>query len=204
MATSIKKLGVQTVAIKADAYSPDFGKTLVEAALKAFNTDTIDIVVNNAGTAAAHPEGITSVPFEDWDKVFHVNVRAPFVLVQAALPHMKEGGRIVNIGSTVAQLGHQWLSVYAASKGALSAMTVSMAQELGPKGITINLVSPGPIKTAMAMTGTPIFNHLMNSAYIKREGEPREVGDVVAFVASPMASYMTGQNIPVDGGIWIP
>lgn len=199
----LKLLGVQAIAVKADATAPDFGKVLVDAALQGFATDTIDIIVNNAGTAAIH-QGIAAVPFEAWDEVFHVNVRAPFALIQAALPHMKEGGRIVNVGSIIARLGHEWLTVYGASKGALNAMTIAMAQELGPREITINVVSPGPIKTDMSMQGTPIAAKLMANQHIKREGTPREVGETISFLASPGSSYITGQVIAVDGGIAFP
>lgn len=169
-------------------------------ALKAFNTSTIDIIVNNAGTAVVHPS-INDVEFDSWDQVFHVNVRAPFQLIQAAVPCMKSGGRIINISSVVAKMGNKMLTVYAASKAAVTSMTVSMAEELGPKGITINAVSPGPIKTEMSMKGSPIFEKLENNAHIKREGTPQEVASAIVWLASPSAGYVTGQLISVDGGI---
>ncbi|OCT50972.1 short-chain dehydrogenase/reductase SDR [Cladophialophora carrionii] len=97
--SKIKGLGVQAAAVKADASSADFGKTLVDAALKSFNTKTIDIIVNNAGYAAPNVEGIKSVGFDEWDTTFRINVRGPFDLIQAALPYMREGGRVINIGS---------------------------------------------------------------------------------------------------------
>ncbi|KIW66398.1 hypothetical protein PV04_05734 [Phialophora macrospora] len=202
--SKIKSLGVQAVAVKADASTADFGKTLVDAALKAFNTDTIDIIVNNAGFAAPNVEGIKSVGFDEWDTTFQINVRGPFVLIQAALPYMKEGGRVINIGSIISRLGSWMLPVYCASKGALTSMTVAIAEELGPKGITANVVSPGPIATDLSMEGSPIGTRLRNNQHIKREGKATEVAETVLFIASPGASYISGQVIHVDGGIAFP
>ena len=172
-------------------------------ALKAFNASTIDIIVNNAGTAAVHPN-IAAVDFDSWDSVFHVNVRAPFLLIQASLPYMKSGGRIINLGSIVAKMGNKMLTVYSSSKAAVNTMTVCMAEELGPLGITINTVAPGPISTEMSMKGSPIYDKLTANAHIKREGTPREVASAIIWLASPDAGYVTGQLIPVDGGIGWP
>ena len=199
----ITSLGVKSVAIQADASATDFGTKIVGATLEAFNTTTIDIIVNNAGASAMH-QGIANVPVEVWDEVYNINVRAAFLLIQAGVPHMKEGGRIINVGSVITRFGHEWLAVYGASKGALDAMTVAIAQELGAKGITINVVAPGPISTDMSMKGSPIYDKLMNNAHIKREGTPREIAESIRFLAQPGSGYIIGQILSVDGGIHMP
>lgn len=200
MLTKVKGIGVNAVAIQADASSSDFGKVLVEGALKAFNTNTIDIIINNAGTAVFH-DGAAKVPFDSWDSVFHINVRGPFLLIQAALQHMKWGGRIINVSSIIAKLGPSILTVYGASKGALNSMTVSLADELGPKGITINVVAPGPIDTDLSGKGTPVADRLERNQHFKREGTADETAALILFLSSPMSSYTTGQHLYVDGGI---
>ena len=202
--SKLKSFGVQAAAVKADASSAEFGKTIVDAALKAFKTQTIDILVNNAGYAAPSLEGIKTVGFDEWDTTFRINVRGPFILIQAAFPYMKEGGRVINIGSIISRLGSWMLPVYCASKGALTSMTVAIAEEFGPKGITANVVSPGPIATDLSMEGSPIGVRLRNNQHIKREGTAEEVAKTVLFIASSGASYITGQVIHVDGGIAFP
>lgn len=205
---------MQAAAVQANAADPDFGNILVAAARAAFRTETINIIVNNAGMPIIR-ENTAAVPLEDWDYLFHINVRGPFLLIQAALPFMKPGGRIVNVSSVNANLGSYKLTVYNASKAALNAMTVSLAEELGPKGITINTVSPGPIDlsppgskdlhvTADQVRDDPIAWRLHSNQHIKRKGTPQEVADVILFLSSPMSSYITGQTTYVDGGINLP
>ncbi|KAK8102412.1 hypothetical protein PG984_015558 [Apiospora sp. TS-2023a] len=200
---TLQGMGVKAVAIQADAASADFGTKLVQGTLEAFGTSVIDIIVNNAGISRIHPS-IADVPLGAWDEIFHTNVRAPFLLIQAALPYMpttdttRGGGRIINIGSIIGKVGHQVFTVYGASKGALTSMSVSMAEELGSRGITINVVAPGPIDTDMSES--TVNEKLFRSMHIKREGKPREVAGAVAWLAGPDAGYITGQLIPIDGG----
>lgn len=176
---------------------------LVDAALKGFNTDHIDIVVNNAGTAVMSTS-IAEVTFDSWDQVFHVNVRGPFLLIQAAVPYMPKGGRIINVSSIAARIGSFMLPVYGASKGALNSMTLALAEELGPKGITINILAPGPIRTDLNMEGSPVAARLGANQHIKRLGTTQECAVAVEFLAHPDSSYITGQIIAVDGGINLP
>jgi NAD(P)-dependent dehydrogenase (short-subunit alcohol dehydrogenase family) len=196
----IKSFGVQAVAIQADASATDFGSVIVAATLKAFNASKIDIIVNNAGHAAIH-ESAAAIPVEAWDEAFRINVRGPFLLIQAALPHMRSGARITNVSSIIAKLGSSKLPVYGASKGALASMSFALAEELGPKGITINVVSPGPIATDLSMKGSPVAARLEANQHIKREGTTEEVAGLILFLSSPVSGYITGQNIYVDGGI---
>lgn len=129
----LKGLGAKAAAVRADASTLDFGKIIVDATLKAFDGSSIDIVVNCAGTIVMS-QSIEDVAPDSWDQAFHINVRAAFLVIQEALPHMPKGGRIVNVGSVAAKMGHRMLPVFSASKAALTALTVSLAEELGPKG----------------------------------------------------------------------
>ncbi|KAK2812057.1 hypothetical protein FQN50_001767 [Emmonsiellopsis sp. PD_5] len=200
---TIKALGVNAAAVQADASTPDFGNILVTAALQQLQTTHIDILVNNAGKTAFTPS-IAATPFDAWDPVFQINVRGPFTLIQAALPHMPAGGRIINISSVVARLGSPLLPIYSASKGALNTLTVSLASELATKGVTINVVAPGPVATDLSVMKTPIVDRLCANQHIKREGTAGEVAAAVEFLAMPGSGFITGQILAVDGGIHLP
>ncbi|KAK2772634.1 hypothetical protein FQN52_004900 [Onygenales sp. PD_12] len=180
----IESLGVKAVAIQADATERSFGKELVAETLRIFNTQTIDILVNNAHH---RPLNLSEIPFEEFDTTFHTNVRGPFLLMQAALPHLAPpGGRLVNIGSIVAKSGSTFANMYSGSKGVLNGVSLGWAEELGARGITANVVSPGPVETDLAVTeDMPVARKCRVEQYIKRNGRPEEVAAAVAFVASP-------------------
>ena len=196
----ITSLGVKCASCQADASSPEFGKILVSAALSAFETDTIDFIVNNAAAAMAHFDLSDILP-DDFDTIFRCIVRAPFLLIQAALPYLKSDARIVNVSSIIARLGSQYVLIYGASKGALNALTPALADHLGEKGITINTVAPGPIDTDLSAKEYPMGRMLEMRQSIKREATAREAADVIAFFCSPAASFVTGQLVHCDGGI---
>jgi len=193
----IKAAGGSAEAIRSDAADP--AAIQAAAAGVAKEHGRIDILVNNAGIALFGP--VDEFSLEDFDKTVAVNVRGVFAGVKAVLPHMGHGGRIVNISSTNAlrmpMLGG---AVYAMSKAALTGLVQGLARELGPRGITINNVLPGPVDTDMNPENTEFGASLHDYLAIKRHGRPEEIAAMVAYLAGPDASYVTGGNLLIDGG----
>jgi 3-oxoacyl-[acyl-carrier protein] reductase len=162
-------------------------------------TGGIDVVVNNARVFASGP--IDDFKLEDFDRTVAVNVRAVFVAIQAAIKHMKEGGRIINIGSTNAErMPFGGGGVYAMSKSALQGLVKRLARDLGPRGITINNVQPGPVDTDMNPAEGEFAEMLKKLMALPRYGTVEEIAGMVANLASPEAGYITGANLMIDGG----
>jgi 3-oxoacyl-[acyl-carrier protein] reductase len=190
--------GGSAIALRFDALADSDVSGLIARAVEQLGK--LDILVNNAGIGIYKP--VADITDDDVAKTLQVNVSTPYRLARDAATVLPAGGRIISIGSTVAtRVPRQTSSVYAASKAALIGMTKGMSRDLADKGITVNLVSPGPTQTQF----TPPLDSdgakaMMNLNAIHRFADPAEIAGMVAFVASPEASYITGANLCVDGG----
>jgi 3-oxoacyl-[acyl-carrier protein] reductase len=194
---SIEEKGGRAIAIQADSIAAEAIRAAVNKTAETFGG--LDVLVNNAGTAI--PKTFEEGTLEEFDLMIDLNLRSTFVATQAALRHMKNGGRIIMIGSCVGErMMTPGLVAYSATKGAVKMFTQGLSREVGERGITVNNVQPGPIDTELnPAVGDWAEPQRVNTA-LKRYGSVEEVAALVAFVASPEASYITGANLTVDGG----
>jgi len=193
----IERKGAKAIAIQADATDAAAVEAAVEKTVATLGQ--LDVLVNNAGTAI--PKKFEETTLEEIDHMFSLNVRGALVATQAALKHMKNGGRIIMIGSCVGERNMTpGLAAYSATKGAIKMFTQGLSREVGDRGITVNNVQPGPIDTDLnPAAGDWAAPQKANTA-LNRYGTVDEVAALVAFVARPEASYITGANLTVDGG----
>lgn len=192
--------GVKAKAFKADQAEPTQVQQLVQTVVKEFGK--LDILVNNAGVFVTG-DILDPSNQKELERQRAINVDGVVVAVRAAVPFMVEGGRIINVGSIVAThvpYAARGVADYAGTKGAIAAYTRSWARDLGPKKITVNIVQPGPIATEMNPDQGPAAEMFKSLVALGRYGKPEEVAAVIAFLASPAASYITGATIDVDGG----
>jgi 3-oxoacyl-[acyl-carrier protein] reductase len=193
----IESTGRKAIAIQADAADAAAVKAAVEKTVAVLGR--LDVLVNNAGTAI--PKTFEETTLEEMDRVIDINIRGVFVATQAALKHMKEGGRIIMIGSCVGErMMTPGLVPYSATKGAVKMFTQGLSREVGGRGITVNNVQPGPIDTDLNPAAGDWAEPQVAATALKRYGHVDEVAALVSFVASPEASYITGANLTVDGG----
>ncbi|TFW07024.1 SDR family oxidoreductase [Oxalobacteraceae bacterium OM1] len=193
----INVTGGQAIAIKADAADAASLTSAIDRVAARFGR--LDILVNSAGVMAFAP--IDQFTLADFDKTVAINVRGVFVASQAAAAHMKDGGRIINLGSTV---GHRMPfaggAVYAMSKSALIGLVKGMARDLGPRGITINNVAPGPIDTDMNPVDGDFAGTQHGVMAVARHAHADEVAAMIAYLAGPEAAFVTGADLLIDGG----
>jgi len=189
--------GVRCLAIQADSADATAVVAAVERTVSELGG--INILVNNAGIAVMGP--FESFKLADFDRTLAINVRAVFVAAQAAVKHMKDGGRIINIGSTNAErMPFAGGGVYAMSKSALHGLVQGLARDLGPRGITINNVQPGPVNTEMNPDDGEFAEMLKKMNALPRYGKAEEIAGMVAYLAGPEAAYITGASLMIDGG----
>ncbi len=193
----IERAGGKALAVQADAVDAGAVKAAVEKTVATFGG--LDVLVNNAGTAI--PNRFEDATLEELDRVVDLNIRGLFFATHAALKHLNNNGRIINIGSAVGErVAVPGLVPYAATKGAVKIFTQGLAREVGDRAITVNNVQPGPIDTDLNPASGDWAVPQKAGTALKRYGTVDEVAALVAFVASPEAAYITGTNLTVDGG----
>jgi 3-oxoacyl-[acyl-carrier protein] reductase len=197
IAQEAKSLGVRALAIRADSTDADAVIASIEKAAREF--EGIDILVNNAGIASIAP--LDEFSLKEFDRTFAINVRATFVATQAAIRHMKEGGRVINIGSCNAErMPFAGGAVYAMSKAALVGLVKGLARDLGPRGITINNIQPGPVATDMNPPEGDFAELLKQQMALPRYSSADEIAAMVVYLAGPEAGFVTGASLTIDGG----
>jgi 3-oxoacyl-[acyl-carrier protein] reductase len=194
---TIKSAGGRALAIRADNADAAAVKNAVAETVKAFGR--LDILVNNAGMLVIKP--IDDLTLDDFDRMVAVNIKGLFVATQAAVKHMGKGGRIINIGSCNSDYApFTGGALYVMTKSAIAGLTKSLARDLGPRGITINNVQPGPTNTDMNPDSGDFAKQAKSYTALQRYAQPDEIADFVAYLASPGASYLTGAGLRIDGG----
>jgi NAD(P)-dependent dehydrogenase (short-subunit alcohol dehydrogenase family) len=198
----IEAMGRRAVPLALDVRDYDSIQRMAEAAHKAY--ERIDIVVNNAGCNVRKPA--VDVTWDDWNLVLDTNLRGTFFVAQAFAKRMipRRYGRVINIGSVTTVAGYAGISPYCASRGGIKQLTMSLADDWGPHGITVNCLAPGWFKTAqnaVLYENKEWLDYLVDRIPLKRPGHPNDLDGAVVFLASDASEYVTGQTLLVDGGI---
>jgi 3-oxoacyl-[acyl-carrier protein] reductase len=196
---AIETVSGRAVAVQGDVGNVDDVQRLFDASLEHFGR--LDILVNNAGVFFNKP--VVDVTEEEFDRIFTVNVKGTFFACQQAARRMADGGRIINFSSSTTAMMLPTYGSYVATKGAVEQMSHVLAKELGSRGITVNVVSPGPTDTELFEQGKTEHDkqRFAQMAALGRLGQPKDIADVVALLVSDDASWITGQNIRANGGI---
>ncbi|WP_214627464.1 SDR family oxidoreductase [Paenibacillus agaridevorans] len=201
----INRMGGSAIAVGSDLGTMDGIKTFLGVAeqelLARFGSKEFDILINNAGTSLA--AGIEDTKEADFDSLMALNVKSPFFLIQQALPHLRNEGRIIQISSAVTRISLPAIPAYSMSKAAINGLTLSLANQLGSRGITINAIAPGFVSTDMQaamLQDSESYQIGANFSIFGRWGEPKDIADIAAFLASPESGWITGQVIDASGG----
>jgi NAD(P)-dependent dehydrogenase (short-subunit alcohol dehydrogenase family) len=194
----IKSLDKKSFYIKTDVSNEKEVTELINETMKRFGR--IDILVNNAGIYRNSPS--LNVSEEEWEKTIHIDLKGVFLCSREALKHMKRGGSIVNISSIAAMLGFPQAAAYCAAKGGVRSLTKSLAVEFGNKGIRVNSIHPGVIDTPMTkgLKNSKMEKITLSKVPLNRIGKPLDIANAVVFLSSDAASYITGEELIVDGG----
>ncbi|WP_206244205.1 SDR family oxidoreductase [Novosphingobium terrae] len=194
VAVDIRSMGRKALPLRADSADPKAITAAVEEA--ACQMGLLDMAVINAGLL--RQGSVENVPLEDLDRMLAVNVRGVFLAIQASVARMRDGGRVVTIGSNTAiRTGSRGSSVYAMTKAAVAAMVKGAALDLAPRGITVNNIQPGPTETDMTAS---MVNRRKEVIPLQRMGQPDEIAGLVSYLAREEAGYMTGASLTIDGG----
>jgi len=197
LVNELEAKGGRALAIQADSSDSTALQQAIRIAAETFGR--LDILINNAGVLAMGP--VEEFKLEDLDRTLDVNVRSVFVATQEAVRFMGEGGRVITIGSTNAdRMPFAGGAVYAMSKSAIVGLTKGLARDLGPRGITVNNVQPGPVDTDMNPADSDFADALKGLMALPRYGKAEEIASFVAYLAGPEAGYITGASLTIDGG----
>jgi 3-oxoacyl-[acyl-carrier protein] reductase len=201
VAERVSSNGARCIALEADVSERRSTEAMVENVVGEFGG--VDILVNNAAIYPLRPW--MEIEEEEWDRVIAVNLKGYFLCARAAFPHVRDRGygRIINVASITFFIGWAGFLDYVSSKGAIIGFTRTLAREVGPDGVTVNAISPGAFPTAAERVypdQEALNRRILEAQCLKRRGTPEDVGNLVAFLASDAASFITGQTIMIDGG----
>lgn len=207
--SQIRETGQKAAALKLDVGEiksfEDFVSKLQALLPQEFETDKLDFLINNAGVGATIP--IAEVTEEDFDRLVNIHFKGVYFLTQKLLPHIQDGGRIINISSGTTRFANPGYSVYASAKSAIETFTRYLAKEVGARGITANVLAPGAIETdfnnATVRSNPQIKGMIASNTALGRVGQAEDIGGIVAFLCSPDAKWINGQRIEASGGVFL-